>query len=250
MLKLEKKARSREISISIREKKSFWTPPLIQAFALALFIHLTAVLVFRVPPFVSKESTVIFPPTLVNVDLLKEAEDYLTIADIELEKKYNWLRPATPSLPFYEVTLPQVFRQPELAGELDLNENPFLVDYVTFFDSAPVHKKNDFIIRIRKNDIGLLDSAGFLEIDDIDCEFSEEGLYCYQIFIEAYSGKPISWQLESAFPEQTPQVERLIQKVLSKLQFCSTIKEGLYHNAWLELSILPGSYHKIRCRYD
>lgn len=251
MLRLEKKTYGREIYITIREKNSFWNPTLLQAFCCALILHVLALVIFRVPPFSSKESTFVFPPALVNIDLEKETDDTIAMADLESEKKYSWLHPIFNETQCIEMPLSQTIRQLEYKKEPNLIENPFPSKVFPFSDemlsTSPL--QTNFTLRIR-NAAGLHLVDDHFEIDSVNLNLSEAGLYCYQIYVDSHTGLPVGWQLESAYPSEKKEIEELVQKILPQLKFITSQKNGFILQAVLELSTIPGSHKKVRCRCD
>src|SRR3984885_13435148 len=75
MLKLEKIAKTMEISITLRHRDSFFSPALMTAFAIAIALHLVAGILFEVRPFKIKGSQIVFPPALVDVDISLSPEN-------------------------------------------------------------------------------------------------------------------------------------------------------------------------------
>lgn len=69
MLRLAKAKKSQEIVISLREREGFLTKALLQAFALALFIHMSGFLLFQVQPF-KLTSSYIFAPVNVEIPVI------------------------------------------------------------------------------------------------------------------------------------------------------------------------------------
>jgi len=92
MLKLEKIAKTMEISISLRRREGFFNKRLLQALAIALFLHVSAGVLFQVRPFKVIGSQMIFPPIVVDADI------QLTPVIAELDK---------------EDTLPRLIREPK-----------------------------------------------------------------------------------------------------------------------------------------
>lgn len=69
MLKLEKISKSLEIGITLRQRETFFTRNLLQALAIAVALHLIAVLCFHVNLFRILGSQSVFPPILVDADI-------------------------------------------------------------------------------------------------------------------------------------------------------------------------------------
>ena len=85
MLKLEKIAKSLEISIFLKKRDSFFSASLLKAFGIAIALHLFAGLVFTVSPFRIIGSQSIFPPVLVDTELTTIAEN-VVVAQVDTEE--------------------------------------------------------------------------------------------------------------------------------------------------------------------
>lgn len=68
MLKVEKIARSAEISIALRKKESLFSPTFLKALFWAIAFHASAVIFFHVAPF-TLDSGRVYPPASVESDL-------------------------------------------------------------------------------------------------------------------------------------------------------------------------------------
>ena len=85
MLKLEKVAKTLEISIALRQRDSFFSAPLLQAFGIAIALHIFAGVLFQVSPFRISGSQTIFPPVLVDAELISEGESAV-VAQVDAEE--------------------------------------------------------------------------------------------------------------------------------------------------------------------
>lgn len=68
MLRLEKTAKTGEINVRLRKRDRFFSSAFCLAFGVALFLHLLAILLFQIHPFIV-ESQWLFPSIKVNSEL-------------------------------------------------------------------------------------------------------------------------------------------------------------------------------------
>lgn len=84
MLKLEKVAKTLEISITLRKRERLFNRALLQAFAFAAALHLVGLLLFHVSPFKITGNQGLIPPIVVDADISLGPEAAV-IAQIESE---------------------------------------------------------------------------------------------------------------------------------------------------------------------
>lgn len=77
MLKLEKTSHSSFPTLRMRERERFFEPRLLKALLIALFLHVSALVLFHVTPF-HFSSTFIFPPIRVQTDWPPHSVSVLT----------------------------------------------------------------------------------------------------------------------------------------------------------------------------
>jgi hypothetical protein len=87
MLKIEKKARTREIQISLRDREKLFNPNFRNAFLIALALHLFGIVFFNIVPLKIAEGKIL-PPSAVEAELAStESPESLILAQIEGEKR-------------------------------------------------------------------------------------------------------------------------------------------------------------------
>ncbi|MBA3237533.1 MAG: hypothetical protein H0T62_04185 [Parachlamydiaceae bacterium] len=69
MLKLEKIAKTRELSVLLRAKPTLLTSPFLFALSYAVFIHLAAIFIFQISPFKIGYQQSLFPPVSVATEI-------------------------------------------------------------------------------------------------------------------------------------------------------------------------------------
>lgn len=74
MLKLEKISKSVEIGITLRQRETFFTRNLLQAFTIAVGLHVVAALCFQVHLFKILGNQSVFPPIFVDADISLQSE--------------------------------------------------------------------------------------------------------------------------------------------------------------------------------
>lgn len=127
MLKLEK-ARGKEISIGLRDKTPFMNQSFLYAFAIALGLHIGAILLFSIQPFIIVGQQLL-PATSVEVDrgqlmLLNDNNSAYADIDEKLQKNF-WAPPvAQLNLPKFPIVLED--RQQAFLQEKVALVNPFL----------------------------------------------------------------------------------------------------------------------------
>lgn len=84
MLKLEKRSKSSGLTLRMREREGFFEPRLLKALAIALILHMCALVLFHVTPFYFS-STSIFPPIQVEMDSPIQGSSALAALDLEEE---------------------------------------------------------------------------------------------------------------------------------------------------------------------
>jgi hypothetical protein len=100
MLKLKKSAKSRELSIILRDKPSLLTKTFFFALGYALFIHFSAFFLFHISPFKIGYEESIFPPVIVATDFpFLGTFDNVSIHLADEEAIPSYIIAPEPSLP-------------------------------------------------------------------------------------------------------------------------------------------------------
>jgi|GEM_PF-6256601 len=110
MLKLEKVAKTLDISITLRKKEPLLTKNLAWALLFALSLHLAAGLLFNVRSFLFLGSQSLIPPVQVD-SILLPAPDALVMVELAEDPFPRWLREpkkSEPTLPAWPTTGIQV----------------------------------------------------------------------------------------------------------------------------------------------
>ncbi|PJD96747.1 MAG: hypothetical protein CK425_05230 [Parachlamydia sp.] len=256
MLHLEKKGSSPKIHVTARESRKFWNPTLVQAFLCALFLHIFPFTVFRIHSFVFKESTVIFPPSVVNIDYEKSGEEYLVSSAFNSEGKFAWLQPKFHEPYFPELAFPTPIRQTEYEKVQDLQINPFTSFQNEFsFDKLlnPSLAQSDFPIQIKEIEGMLKVSPTAFEIENPGLTMAASGLFTFQVYVNASTSQLVGWQLIKGNGGDEKVLASLVKKILSQLTFTSKkFDHSFLHVGVIELTLNPFdvSMPKIWCRCD
>lgn len=88
MLKLEKISKTRDLNVLLRAKPTLLTARFLIALAYALFIHLTAFVLFKVAPLKIDFQFSLFPPVSVAVELPVHSGVYVALQDEEPIPEY------------------------------------------------------------------------------------------------------------------------------------------------------------------
>ncbi len=104
MLRLQKGTRQNPIVMTFRERPLVFSRELIQAFGLALGIHILAIILFHISPFRVRNPEIILPPSLVNIEIPKSEGQVITeLHEIEprlrLPPAPRWTSPGLPGIP-------------------------------------------------------------------------------------------------------------------------------------------------------
>lgn len=223
MLKVEKIARGKEISIALRRKESFFNTTFNQALAWAFTFHIGAILFFHIAPF-SLVSGRIYPPAFVESDLF----DGGAIATIDQEgppKRYllepKESRPEIPSIPRLAM-----MQHLENIQKNQVEDHPFS-DVETEFWAAKLfkpHGKNHFFpIEIQFS--GLLAEHSFTLTEPLPIIF-ESFKAIYTIQVDNSTGT-VFWYEAKAVPENKRIiVENLIRSLRFDLEETGFITSG------------------------
>lgn len=256
MLHLEKKGSNPKIHVTAREPRKFWNPTLVQAFLCALFLHIFPFTVFRIHPFVFKESTMIFPPSVVNIDYEKNGEEHLVSSAFDSERKLAWLQPTFHEAYFPELSFPHTVRQTEYEKVQDLQINSF-TSFQNEFSFAklltPSLPQSDFTIQIKGIEGVLKIHPTQFEIENPGLTVAAPGLFTYQVYVNASTGQLVSWQLIKGEAGDENVLASVLKKILSELTFTSIkLDHSFLHVGLIELTLQPFdvSMPKIRCRCD
>lgn len=107
MLKLEKSSHLNDVTVRIRERDRFFDSLLLKALAIALFFHLSALILFQVTPF-SLTSTYLFPPA--KVQSKSPSRTLSAIATPTPDDLADFMPPSMSLIPSLEMAdLPQDF---------------------------------------------------------------------------------------------------------------------------------------------
>ena len=129
MLKLEKKPRNQEITVTLRDRDRRFNRTFLTAFAIAASLHLFAGILFQIRPFLLGSSEKILPPVSVNADLtgLSEEKDKIALAQLDKTERLprtiqepRYSSPALPALPPASIQ-----RRIEYVMKNDLQTSPF-----------------------------------------------------------------------------------------------------------------------------
>jgi hypothetical protein len=210
MLKLEKQ-KYRDISVTMRDKKSCINRSFLYALAIAIGMHLFAVLIFHIHSILV--SDVILPPTLVEIDTngIFDENDPAVLAladpDGRLQRHVLAPMPSLPQLPTVES--PQIARELEYLQISHSSENPFLSieeDWQYLIENS----KSKTFKSIEIHLTGELASLKIVNPEHLNSNFfpiSKSEVAIYHVKVERRSGK-VFWFLA----EQTPQAAALQEK--------------------------------------
>jgi hypothetical protein len=244
MLKLERKSKSRDVSVTMRERGHTVTPAFLQAFILAIAIHVLGMVLFHVSPFKIGHVATIFPPIQVKIDFIPGIDGGV-LAELENE-------PATslPPVPEPPKSIPQVQQMPntELAShyflalpkELTFIGYPFEeleknYYFTEFFDweqtSSP--SKNGSI----KLYGGLAEKGYTLQGMDLDKYLlnyeGKKETVSYKIKVENRTGKVFWYQPIAALEKRA---NKYFKRLLASIQFEKTF-QGFITEGEIEIAL-------------
>ncbi len=133
MLKLEKNGKTHELRVLLRTKPTFFSGPFLYALAYALLIHLGALFIFKISPFVVNYQQSVFPPVRVATEMPIQHGMYpATLQSEEQEPIPSYLIAPLPSTPHFPNSYKMLStlansESIELTASSILN-NPFLQD--------------------------------------------------------------------------------------------------------------------------
>lgn len=143
MLKLEKIAKSRELSVMLRAKSGLLSTSFLLALAYAIFIHLAAFIIFPISPFKFSYQESLFPPVIVASD----APAYIAYTD----PSFN-----------YEIPIPNYLISPKV-----------LVPEFPSIQEKPLEKKIEYIQQKSPLNNPFLGLEEHLEMVDVNDPLSE-----------------------------------------------------------------------------
>lgn len=126
MLKLEKVAKTLQISVTLRKKESILTKNLTLALLFATLLHLAAFFLFQITPFIFKESQKLILPVVVDSVIIPPLSEGGVVAQIDEDlfpRTIKEPRKSEPHLPDW----PEERGQFPLLGEVDTiwQKDPF-----------------------------------------------------------------------------------------------------------------------------
>lgn len=230
MLKLERKSKSRDVSVSIKEYGRLFTPSFLRALAIAFAIHFFGIILFQVSPFKIVHVETIFPPTQVKIDFLPLIDSGV-LAELENE-------PTTmPQIPEPAMSRPQIHGMPHVKPIRTIahpkltrvSSYPFeklegKYYYTDFIDLGPSKQHKTMPLNIRL--FGELSKMTYT-LDGFDeKEYALKNrqrnelrrqIVSYRVKVENKTGK-IFWYEQINSPERK-KTSKIAKKILTSLQF-------------------------------
>lgn len=219
MLRLER-LRNKEINVTVRERGYRINPTLMQAFLIACGLHLSAITLFQVQHYFSKEERIL-PFTNVETDGIFPAA--LTYTDEEGRPQRYIFKPSisNPTIPALPTTTLE--KEAVYPHESSLLQNPFLSieenwDYLKIH-TVPATSTEPLEIDIS----GPLADITLLNGQLVTAEASEAilpvGHYrtVYQVQVEGKTGKIFWYEVKELAEEQS--LQPIAEKILQRLRF-------------------------------
>lgn len=212
MLKLEKRKRSQEVTVRLRDKDPTFDRPFLIAFGIAMGLHMFGFLLFHVSPFKVDNTNTIFAPILVNIDFDSEKEMITTETESDRLRKRHLSEPKTSelSLPEFKTTVPDhdiVLLRPK-----SVRENPF-----TFLEKKfrinPIYSPD-----ISAPSMEILVSGDLAErkivegdlYDSTEVNSEDREHIVYQVQVEGKSGEIFWFEAKGGDPKLTSFAEDLL----------------------------------------
>lgn len=228
MLKLEKHARSTDITISLLDRERFLNRSMLQALFIAIALHFSAAQLFNIRLFYFNEEKGILPSTVVESSLEHSEQGKAISAYIEEERiplksilEPSGSIPTTPILPFSKLE-----RDLQTSLELNSKKNPFIALEQEIHYSSIEHRPfplHNSPIKVRlSGDIaseGLInDGTQKILISDLQYIVPEKISLHYKVQVEGIFGR-IFWFELSSPPSTSNVLMEVAEKILNQIQF-------------------------------
>ena len=124
MLKLERHSRLGSVDVLLRHRESLLTPRFLLALSLALFIHLTGLLLFQIKPYFVRDIARLYPPVEISIDFVKGEEGRVE-AQISGDKKSFYFFDLPTSAPTFPLLPLTVSKELLTYQDIPLKKDPF-----------------------------------------------------------------------------------------------------------------------------
>lgn len=216
MLKLEK-SRNKEINIYVKQRTKLWSNSFVNAFSIALAVHLLAFLLIRIHPLFFKEAGIL-QPIEVGVDM-PSADGIVAVSTDGNSVLKQLLKPPESLLSLPKVGFASLPRKQEDFYYVENLQHPFLTieeSHYLFEENKEKNLKNSVQVVVTG------DLASFEIIENSD-QFAFSNLKpfraIYKVLVEGKSGQ-IFWH-EKILSEGSNQVSGTIDNLLKNLLFKS-----------------------------
>lgn len=234
MLKFEKIAKTRDLSVLLRVKPTLFTTPFLFALSYAIFIHAAALFIFQISPFKIGYQQSLFPPVSVATEIPVHDGVYATNTHFEEEEPIAPYLiaplPVKPQLPSAQ-TVP-IVRNMEYIKQKSPLSNPFLSleKRLEIGLDSPVLANSSVYVPLTVQLSGSLADIPF-EFGPLDKAFEvvpEPPYRTYKFLFSAQldqeSGEFFWWDLQEG--EQNSKAENYALDVLKGLQFAPNPHAG------------------------
>lgn len=248
MLKLERKSKRSEVSVSIKDCGRLLTPSFLYALGIAFAIHLFGVILFQISPFKIGHVETIFPPIQVNVDYLPLIDSGV-LAELENEPS------VMPPIPEPKMSTPKIYGMlliepkkyivnPKITNVLNFHSNKLEAwnDYSDIISlEAPFPEKTKPLtihlfgqLTEKEYTLGNFDPKESLPKITQDLGYKKVAV-SYRVKIEDREGK-IFWYQQITSPEKK-KTGKFAEKVLMAMQF-EKIADGFISEGEVEIEFL------------
>lgn len=246
MLKLEKIGR-RDISVSLRDKQNRFDRTFLKAFAIAIALHLGALILFHIHPFIAIGDKIL-PPSLVESDIAFGNNDILAEIEREGIPQRHLLEPKMSILDIPAMPEPYLQRNLEYIKENSLLDNPFLEieedwEYLASDGkSIPIPKPIQVHVSGELAKIPLInDGSTHQDLSSFSTSTgTHQSLIVYTVQVESTTGR-IFWYMPKN--GKTIPMNGLVEKILSDIRF-QTDPKTFIHTGEIEIQLTFHDFKK------
>jgi len=219
MLRIEKGTRQNPIVLTFRDRPIVFSLEFIQAFGIALGIHLFALILFHISPFKVRNSEIILPPSLVHIELTPGEGHVLTdLHDSEprlrMPSPPRWTNPHLPDIPDTSSFADVVSMEPLL-------KKAFTEPAIRISDELPYHEPSVQVY--------VSGPLGNYEMDAIMASATENikpGRQHFSVKVEAKSGRVFWYEQLDGAKEGRTQAEHILRTLQFHTKDRSLILSG------------------------
>lgn len=221
MLRIEKGTRHNPIVLTFRDKPLVFSLEFVQAFGIALGIHLFALILFHISPFKVRNPEITLPPSLVHIELTSgEGQVVTDLHDSEPRLRMpappRWTNPSFPDIP----------DSSSFTDDLTVSMEPLLKKG---FDEAPIVLHEEFPVQDAAVHVIVSGPLANYEMDPVIASLTETTPASRQHFavkVDAKSGTVFWYEQLEGTKEGKIQAEQILGNLRFHAQDRSIILSG------------------------